>query len=138
MPTRGVRDFGRACPAEQGCTAMDARLLRYYNEELAHLRELGQEFAQAFPQVAAGLGVHADEAADPHVERLLEGCAFLSGRVRLLLDAQTSAFAHRLIDQLHPSLLIPTPAMVVVQLQLPASVADPQPLPTGSWIDAPP
>jgi len=35
---------------------MDPRLLRYYNEELRHLREMGAEFAQAFPKIASRLG----------------------------------------------------------------------------------
>ena len=35
---------------------MDPRLLRYYNEELRHLREMGAEFAQLFPQRREGVG----------------------------------------------------------------------------------
>ena len=31
---------------------MDPRLLRHYNQELLHLREMGAEFAQAFPKIA--------------------------------------------------------------------------------------
>ena len=34
---------------------MDPRLLRYYNQELQHLREMGAEFAQQFPKIAARL-----------------------------------------------------------------------------------
>ena len=36
---------------------MDPRLLQYYNLELQHLREMGAEFAQQFPKVAARLGM---------------------------------------------------------------------------------
>ena len=36
---------------------MDPRLLRHYNEELQHLREMGAEFAQQFPKIAARLGM---------------------------------------------------------------------------------
>ena len=32
---------------------MDPRLLRYYNQELQHLREMGGEFARQFPQASA-------------------------------------------------------------------------------------
>ena len=59
---------------------MDPRLLRYYNEELRHLREMGAEFAQAFPKIASRLGIEGLEVTDPYVERLLEGFAFLAGR----------------------------------------------------------
>ena len=62
---------------------MDPRLLRYYNEELRHLREMGAEFAQQFPKIAARLGMEGLEVTDPYVERLLEGFAFLAGRIQL-------------------------------------------------------
>ena len=60
---------------------MDPRLLRYYNEELRHLREMGAEFAKSFPKIAARLGIEGLEVTDPYVERLLEGVAFLAARV---------------------------------------------------------
>ena len=52
---------------------MDPRLLRYYNRELQHVREMGAEFAREFPKVAGRLGMESTEVADPYVERLLEG-----------------------------------------------------------------
>ncbi|SEK22482.1 type VI secretion system protein ImpG [Roseateles sp. YR242] len=116
---------------------MDARLLQHFNEELAYLREMGQEFSDEFPQVAGRLGLGAGADTDPHVERLLEGCAFLSARIRLMLDAQTSAFAHRLVDLLQPSLLAPTPSMLIAQLLPPPTLAHEQPLPRGTGLSAP-
>ncbi len=56
---------------------MDARLLRYYNQELRYLREIGGEFAVEFPKIASRLGMEGLEVTDPYIERLLEGCAFL-------------------------------------------------------------
>ena len=44
---------------------MDPRLLQYYNLELQHLREMGGEFAQQFPKIAARLGMSGLEVADP-------------------------------------------------------------------------
>ena len=64
---------------------MDPRLLRYYNAELQHLREMGAEFATQFPKIAARLRMDGIEVADPYVERLLEGFAFLAARVQLTL-----------------------------------------------------
>ena len=64
---------------------MDTRLLRLYSDELTHLREMGTEFAQDFPKIAARLGLEGMEVADPYVERLLEGFAFLSARIQLCL-----------------------------------------------------
>jgi type VI secretion system protein ImpG len=34
---------------------MDTRLLEYYNQELQYIREMGAEFAEAYPRIAARL-----------------------------------------------------------------------------------
>ncbi len=94
---------------------MDPRLLRYYNEELRHLREMGAEFAQQFPKIAARLGMEGLDVTDPYVERLLEGFAFLAGRVQLKLDAEFPRFTQRLLEILYPQFLAPTPAMLIAQ-----------------------
>ena len=59
---------------------MDPRLLRHYNRELAYMREMGAEFAAQFPKIAGRLGMDGIEVADPYVERLMEGVAFLAAR----------------------------------------------------------
>jgi len=96
---------------------MDARLLRYYNQELRYLRELGGEFAQEFPKIAARLGMEGLEVADPYVERLLEGSAFLAARVQLKLDAEFTRLSHRLLELVYPAFMAPQPAMLVARIQ---------------------
>ena len=96
---------------------MDPRLLQYYNLELQHLRETGAEFAQHFPKIAARLGMHGLEVADPYVERLLEGVAFLASRVQLKLDAEFPRFTQALLEIVYPHYLAPTPSMLVAQLK---------------------
>ena len=49
---------------------------KYYQQELHKLRELAKEFSDLNPAVAPLL---SGSSADPDVERLLEGVAFLSG-----------------------------------------------------------
>jgi type VI secretion system protein ImpG len=95
---------------------MDARLLRYYNEELRYLRELGGEFAREFPKVASRLGIEGLEVTDPYVERLLEGCAFLAARVQLKQDAEFPRLSHRLLELVYPNFLAPVPSMMVAQI----------------------
>ena len=95
---------------------MDPRLLRYYNEELRHLREMGEEFAQQFPKIAARLGLEKLEVTDPHVERLLEGFAFLAGRIQLKIDAEFPRFTQRLLEIVYPQFLAPTPAMLIARV----------------------
>ncbi len=96
---------------------MDPHLLRYYNQELQHLREMGGEFAKAFPKVAGRLGMEELECADPYVERLLEGFAFLSARVRLKIDAEFPRFTQHLLEMVYPHYLSPVPSMTVVQMR---------------------
>jgi type VI secretion system protein ImpG len=96
---------------------MNERLLAYYEEELRHLREMGGEFAMAFPKVASRLGIDAFECADPYVERLLEGFSFLAARVRMEIDAQFPRFTQHLADMIDPALLAPTPSMAIVEFE---------------------
>jgi len=95
---------------------MDPRLLDYYNRELQFVREMGAEFAQAYPRIAARLGVDGVECADPYVERLLEGFAFLAARVQLKLDARHPDFTQHLLEMVYPHYLQPTPSCAVVEL----------------------
>ena len=96
---------------------MDPRLLQYYNFELQHLREMGAEFAQQFPKIAARLGMNGLEVADPYVERLLEGVGFLAARVQLKLDAEFPRFTQALLEIVYPHYLAPTPSMLIAQLK---------------------
>jgi type VI secretion system protein ImpG len=96
---------------------MDPRLLRYYNQELQHVREMGAEFARQFPKIAARLGVDGIEVSDPYVERLLEGFAFLAARVQLKLDAEFPRFTQRMLEILYPQFLAPTPSMLIAQFR---------------------
>jgi type VI secretion system protein ImpG len=96
---------------------MDPRLLLHYNQELAYLREMGAEFAQQFPKIAGRLGMEGIEVADPYVERLMEGVAFLAARVQLKLDAEFPRFTQRLLEIVYPNYLAPTPAMLIAQFQ---------------------
>lgn len=96
---------------------MDPRLLRYYNQELQHLREMGAEFSRQFPKIAGRLGMDGIAVADPYVERLLEGVGFLAARVQLKLDAEFPRFTQRLQEIVYPNYLAPTPSMMVARFQ---------------------
>lgn len=96
---------------------MDPRLLSLYESELAFIRDMGAEFAQEFPKVAARLSLGSLEVADPYVERLLEGFAFLTARIQLKLEAEFPTFTQSLLQMVYPHYLGPTPAMAVVKFQ---------------------
>ncbi len=95
---------------------MSDSLLPYYDRELAAIRKLAGEFAEANPKVAGRLRVTADAVDDPHVERLLEGVAFLAARVQHRLDDDAPELSDALLELLCPHLLAPVPSMSTVRL----------------------
>ncbi len=103
---------------------MDSKLLEYYNRELAYLREMGAEFAEQYPKVAGRLGMRGIDVADPYIERLMEGFAFLTSRVQLKMDAEFPRFSQRLLEIIYPNYLAPTPSMAIAELTPDSSKGD--------------
>ena len=97
---------------------MDPRLLRLYSDELTHLRDVGAEFAEEFPRIASRLGLEGMEVADPYVERLLEGFAFLTARVQLKLEAEQPRLIAHLLEAIYPNFLAPVPSMMIARLSV--------------------
>lgn len=95
---------------------MDRTFLKYYEDELSHVRDLAAEFAGLHPTVARNLSLDAVPCPDPYVERLLEGVAFLSARTRLKLDVESTRFVRSTLDALYPDLAAPAPAMSLARL----------------------
>ena len=93
-------------------------LLRYYLDELAWLRRAGQDFAAAYPKVAARLELQPGECPDPHVERLIESFAFLTARIQSDLDADFPEIAKELLDVLYPHYLRPVPSLAVARFDV--------------------
>lgn len=85
---------------------------KYYEDELSYLRGLGKEFTHANPDLAPFL---AERGNDPDVERLLEGFAFLTGRVRQKIDDDLPELTHSLISLLWPHYLRPVPSMSILE-----------------------
>ena len=99
---------------------MDKRLLNFYNIELQHLREMAAEFAREFPKIAGRLALDREgkeACADPFVERLLEGFAFLSARIQLKLDAEFPRFTQSILETVYPHYLCPAPSMAIVRFE---------------------
>ena len=96
---------------------MNRGFLSYYDRELQHLRGLAGEFAREFPKVAGRLSLDQFECADPYVERLLEGFAFLAARVQYKYDSEFPRFTQSILSTVYPHFLAPTPSMVIVQFQ---------------------
>lgn len=95
---------------------MDNLTLRYFDAEMRYLREAGKEFAEAFPDRAAQLNLDRTGAHDPFVERLLEGFAFLMGRLRAKLDDDLPELTEGLVSLLWPHYLRTIPSLAIVEL----------------------
>jgi type VI secretion system protein ImpG len=85
---------------------------KYYQDELSFLRAMGREFALAHPEAAHLL---SESESDPDVERLLEGFAFLTGRIRQKLDDEFPELTHSLMNLLFPHYLRPIPPISLVE-----------------------
>lgn len=93
-------------------------LLPYYERELGFVRSKSVDFAQQYPKIAAGLGLSAEGAQDPHVERMIESFALLTARVHKRLDDDFPLFTESLLEVLYPHYLRPFPACSVAQFDL--------------------
>ena len=86
----------------------------YYQSELSALRQMGKRFAERSPALAPFLG---QSGRDPDVERLLEGFAFLTGRLRQKLDDELPELTHSLMYLLWPNYMRPLPAFSILQFE---------------------
>lgn len=118
---------------------MSESLLPFYNRELAALRQLAGQFAEAYPKVAGRLRVTADGTVDdPHVDRLLEGVAFLGGRVQQRLEDELPEITDSLLELLSPHLLAPVPSMTTVRLAPRPESRGPALVPRGTPLETEP
>lgn len=85
---------------------------RYYEAELAYLREQGRALAQKHPRTA---GLLAERSDDPDVERLLEGVAFLAAAVRERIDDAVPELAASYAGMLVPGLSRFVPPTSVIE-----------------------
>ncbi|HLM48155.1 MAG TPA: type VI secretion system baseplate subunit TssF, partial [Myxococcaceae bacterium] len=85
---------------------------KYYQSELTYLREMGKAFGSANPALA---GMLVERGGDPDVERLLEGFAFLTARIRERIDDAVPEVVHSLVDLLLPHYMRVLPSCSVVE-----------------------
>jgi type VI secretion system protein ImpG len=94
---------------------MRDELLGYYERELIFLRRMGAEFARKYPKIAARLLLEEEKIEDPHVERIIEAFAFLTGRISLKLDDELPEITESFLNVLYPHYLSPIPSMAITQ-----------------------
>ncbi|MCL9782503.1 type VI secretion system baseplate subunit TssF [Vibrio sp. S4M6] len=107
----------------------------HYREQLDYLRNLAKEFTKKHPALAPML---AGQNADPDVERLLEGTAFLSGIVKERLDDDFPELIHGLTQLLFPHYLRPLPSATIMQFTPKASLSETLKVKKGTTINSNP
>ncbi len=93
------------------------KTLEYYTKELSYLRNAGALFAKEHPKIARRLQISENESPDPHVERLLESFAFLTGRISQEIDNRMPEMAAAMLGILYPSLVNPIPSATILHIK---------------------
>ncbi|EMV7335157.1 TPA: type VI secretion system baseplate subunit TssF [Pseudomonas aeruginosa] len=111
-----------------------ASLREKFVEELDYLRRLGRVFARDNPALEPFLGASAN---DPDVERLLEGFAFLTAKLRLKIEDDFPEITQPLLQLLDPSCLRPTPCMTVMRfIPMQGAISASHVLPRGTAVQS--
>ena len=87
---------------------------KYFLNELDSLKEIAQEFSRANPTLAPQL---SQASADPDVERILEGVAFLTAGIRQKIDDDFPEFSQGLLNQIFPHYLRPVPSATIIEFR---------------------
>src|SRR5690606_13935940 len=94
---------------------MRDELLGFYERELIFLRRMGADFARKYPKIATRLLLDEEKIEDPHVERMIEAFAFLTGRIGIKLNDELPEITESFLNVLYPHYLAPIPSMAVAQ-----------------------
>lgn len=110
-------------------------LIDYYQQELAILRDLATGYAANHPELSAMISGHL---ADPGVERLFEGVAFLNANLRQKLDDDFPEVIHDVIDAIQPNYLRPIPATTIIVFTPKQNCTSTQLIPVGTELKSVP
>ncbi len=94
------------------------QMLDYYQQEMMYLRQAGAKFVSKYPKIAQNLNMSATGSSDPHVQRLLESFAFLTGGLQKELDNSYVQFTNTLLGVLYPQFTTPFPAAAIASFRL--------------------
>lgn len=83
-----------------------------FQEELARLKDIGDEFASQYPSIAPML---AGITTDPDVDRLLEGIAFINANVKEKIDDDFPKFIQELVRIVYPHQLHHIPSIAMIE-----------------------
>ncbi|PCK29706.1 type VI secretion system baseplate subunit TssF [Pseudoalteromonas piscicida] len=88
---------------------------QYFDAQMRLLTQAGKQFAQQYPEHAGFLNIDALKDRDPHVERLLEGVAYLTAFTQKRLDETLPEVSEQVLRQICPILLNYYPSTTVLE-----------------------
>lgn len=97
---------------------------QYFDAQMRLLTHAGKQFAENYPEHAGLLNIDSIKERDPHVERLLEGVAYLNANIHKRLDESLPEVSEQVLRQLCPALLNYYPATTVFQFTPKFSMAE--------------
>lgn len=106
---------------------------KYFRDELAFLKEQGKEFSEIYPQLSRFLN---GRNTDPDVERLLEGFAFLTGKLREKVEDEFPELTHSIINMLWPNYLRPVPSLSILRFHPKNNFNTRQVIPASTMVDS--
>ncbi|MFC3032153.1 type VI secretion system baseplate subunit TssF [Pseudoalteromonas fenneropenaei] len=106
-------------------------LKQYFDAQMRLLMHAGKQFAQLYPEHASLLNLDSVKDRDPHIERLLEGVAYLTANIQKRLDESLPEISQQVLRQLCPILLDYYPSTTVVQFQPAVMLQKTEHLPKG-------
>jgi len=106
---------------------------KYFLNELDRLKEVSQEFSKANPTLAPLL---SHPSADPDVERILEGVAFLTAGIRQKIDDDFPEFSQGLLNQIFPHYLRPIPSATIMEFKPTPILKNTLNTPAGTYLDS--
>ena len=105
-----------------------------FQDELNYLRQFGREYCRIYPELEKYLG---ESSTDPDVERLLQGFAFLTARVRERVEDELPELTNALIEMLWPPFLRPFPPVTMLKFTpQEKAITGRQVIPRGTCYDA--
>lgn len=91
-----------------------SQIRKYYDEQLRFLRAEGKNFAAEYPKLAPFL---SGKDIDPDIERLLEGFAFISGKLWHKIEDAYPELSEQLLEFVAPNYLKPLPACSILEFK---------------------
>lgn len=98
--------------------AATPQIEKYFEEELEGLRQEAGRYADAHPDTARELRLFDGQSDDPQVNLLLQSFAYLSARLRFLMEAEKHEAPARMLEIAAPELARPRPCTAVAELEI--------------------